>query len=65
MGMLEEGKRPRPGGVLVLVQCLGFVREWGVTKGRGDGERSLTSNVKWVGFFLVVASVEVHVLQPI
>lgn len=65
MGVLEEGEGPRPGGILVLVQGFGFVREGRVTEGRGDGQSSLTSNVHWVRFFLKVGSVQIHVLDPI
>lgn len=65
MGVLEEGEGPWPGGVLVLVQGLGLVREGRVTKGRGDGERPFASDVQLVGFFLVVGSIKIHVLHPI
>lgn len=65
MGVLEEREGPRPGGVLVLVQGLGLVGEGRVTEGGGrDGERSLSSNVQLEGLFLVVGSVQVHILHP-
>lgn len=66
MGVLEKGEGPWPGGILILVQGLGLVREGRMTKGRGDGESSLTSNVQLVGFFLVIGSIQIiHVFFPI
>lgn len=48
LGVLKEGEGPWPGGVLVFVQGFGLVREGRMTKGRGDRQSSLTSDIQCV-----------------